>query len=88
MKDQILEILQKVANKELTPEQANAQLLVSSNVSSRNSAKMCEDACRVREQVAINFILEIYCDVEVTEQLKNEAYEDFKKRYVRKTTHY
>ena len=83
MKNTTLELLQKVANGELTPEQADAQLLVLSNVSARNWAKMREDACRVREQVAINFMLEIYCDVEVTEQLQNEAYEDFKKRYVR-----
>lgn len=53
------------------------------NVSARNWAKMREDACRVREKVAINFMLEIYCDVEVTEQLQNQVYEDFKKRYVR-----
>ncbi|TNE75012.1 hypothetical protein EP331_00150 [bacterium] len=83
MKKTNLELLQKVANGELTPEQADAELLVLSNVSARNWAKMREDACRVREQVAINFMLDVYCDVEVTEELQNEAYEDFKKRYVR-----
>lgn len=83
MKNTNLELLHKVANGELTPEQADAELLVLSNVSARNWAKMREDACRVREQVAINFMLEVYCDVEVTEKLQNEVYEDFKRRYVR-----
>jgi len=83
MKNTNLELLQKVANRETTPEQADAELLALSNARARNWAKIREDACRVREQVAINFMLDIYCDLEVTEELKKEAYEEFKKRYVR-----
>jgi hypothetical protein len=83
MEKQILELMDRFDEGNMSINDLEQELLVLYNVSKRNWAKMREDACRVREQVAINFMLEVYCDVEATDELKNEAYEDFKKRYVR-----
>ncbi len=44
-------------------------------------AQMRHDSRIVGEKVAINWMLQIYCDVEFTEELGNEVFEEFKRYF-------
>lgn len=44
-------------------------------------AKKRHDACMVREAVAIRWMLKVYCDVEVTDEVVEEAISEFRSKF-------
>ena len=70
----------KMAN-EVFFEQAKEMEKANENRLNERWAQMRHDSRIVGEKVAINWMLQIYCDVEFTEELGNEVFEEFKRYF-------